>query len=150
VCFDSEGRLEFHYNSFAKGCGLPPIDSCYALNAATTADTWVYYYTKFPLVHLRGKELADYWPDNPVRSSSAFAVAEGRALFLGSNYKQKDRFFLLSLAPIAVQEVGIVDDQGDTVLPKPTYHSCFGRAERLYIVADRGLFVVDLSELAFS
>jgi hypothetical protein len=150
VCFDSEGRLQFQYNSFAKERGLPPIDSCYALNVATTTDTWVYYCSRFlSLVHLRGTELAHHWTNIPVRGWNAFAAAEGRVLLRGG-YKQHERLFLLSLDPTAAEEVNIVDDHGDAVLLKPTYDSCIGRAERFYIVADRGLFVVDLSELAFS
>lgn len=69
--------------AFAPPEGLDSICDCYALNVASDEEVWFYYYTQFPLVRLRGFEVADFWPEVPVAGSHAFAVGDGHALFHG-------------------------------------------------------------------
>jgi hypothetical protein len=164
VCFDGQGNVLFQYSDLQRPDGLRPIADCYALNVATREDTWFYYYVEFPLVHLTDYQLSRYWTDLPIRGSKAFAICGDSALFSGG-YGQNDRFFLLSLITGTVDEVQVMDERGNRVAPRMTYHTgvdqagrpytradmayhaCFGRGERLYIQADQALYEVDLSQI---
>lgn len=79
VCFDSQGKLPFE---FLKDCPAMPEEcdgmaDCYALNVASNRDTWLCYYTKFPLVHLREFAFKDAFPPPPeMIGSNAFAVCD--------------------------------------------------------------------------
>lgn len=68
--------------------GLGAICDCYALNVATEDDVWFYYYTEFPLVHLRDRRIKRSWKI-PMSGSRAFAVFREHALFRGGYNDQE-------------------------------------------------------------
>lgn len=81
---------------FSPSQGLDFISDCYAMNVASDSDIWIYYYTEFPLVHLRDGEVVSFWPSS-VNGSRAFAIESERVLFAGS-YDDRDAFQLFELA----------------------------------------------------
>ena len=80
---------------FEAKCGLDFMADCYALNVASDADVWCYYYDSFPLVHLRAGQIDAVWKI-PIHGSHAFAISEGLALFQGG-YNKSQTFHLLEL-----------------------------------------------------
>lgn len=139
VCFDENGRLNFAFSSLPD---VPDISDCYALNVACKDDVWLYYYTEFPLIRLRKKQLSHVWPDMPVRGAPAFAVTKDRVLFAGG-YEQRDSLLLVSFFPIAVQELQPVDSEGEPV----TSFLAFGRGSKLYLQRETILYMVDVDEV---
>jgi hypothetical protein len=63
ICWDDTGTQRYAYTPSS---GLDSICDCYALNVATDCDTWCYYYTEFPLVHLRDTQIVAAW-DCPIK-----------------------------------------------------------------------------------
>jgi hypothetical protein len=61
VCFDEAGIPVFKYAEFAEKHSLPLIADCYALNVASSEETWISYYTDFPLVCIKGFALSRAW-----------------------------------------------------------------------------------------
>ena len=111
--------------------GLDSIDDCYALNVESDSNTWLYYYTRFPLVRLRDWRIESYW-EMPVHGSGAFAVASGLALFAGS-YDDRERCRLFELTPDRVREVsefGLVDHSGAELVPERVV----GRFDALHLL----------------
>jgi hypothetical protein len=94
VCFTPDGEPLARFNSDFHP-PLPPIDDCYALNVASSRDTWLYYYSAFPLVKLANRAVDAVW-DMPVHGAGGFAVSGSRVIFAGS-YQARDRIYLLSL-----------------------------------------------------
>jgi hypothetical protein len=94
VAWDAAGTRLYEFQPAA---GLDSICDCYALNVESEDDVWCYYYTEFPLVHLRRREIASVWR-MPVKGSGAFAVGHGHALFRGG-YDDQDTYKLFSLGP---------------------------------------------------
>ena len=86
VCFNERGQILFQ---FRKDCPQLPEEcdgmfDCYALNVASNRDTWLFYYTKFPLVHLRDLAFKEFFSPPPeMIGSHAFAVCDCRRLFVG-------------------------------------------------------------------
>ncbi len=83
---DGEKTFEFFPSS-----GLDQICDCYALNVSGN-DTWLCYYTDFPLVRIRGGKVVESWPA-PIQGSTAFAVGGRHILFRGG-YGDSDKFYL--------------------------------------------------------
>lgn len=146
VCFGLNGEAVFQFPGDARPAGLRSIASCYALNVATNEETWFCYYTDFPLVLVRNKAVADYWPNNPVEWSHAFAVADERVLFAGF-YRERGRIAMLHLTDMAVEEVTLADASGDRLFARPGHRGHFARAGQLYIDAEDGVFVVSLDDV---
>ncbi|HEX4591230.1 MAG TPA: hypothetical protein VH120_14940, partial [Gemmataceae bacterium] len=92
VAWDSAGNKLYE---FQPRDGLDSICDCYALNVESEEDVWLYYYTEFPLVRLRRREIESVW-EMPLRGSGAFAVSAGHVLFRGG-YEDPDTYQLFSL-----------------------------------------------------
>jgi hypothetical protein len=101
-------------------------------------ETWLYYYTDFPLVKLVDCKLAGSWVV-PIKGSHAFAVDGERVLFAGS-YKEKDHLFLGALGTTKFQKLAPVDETGTPVRP----FRASGRRHHLYLATETALHVVDL------
>ncbi len=75
--------------------GLDWMAECYALNVTSSQDTWCYYYTEFPLVHIRDRHVEAFWR-SPVEGAGGFALGQDVVLFKGS-YQDRDRCSLFRL-----------------------------------------------------
>jgi hypothetical protein len=124
--------------------GLETICDCYALNVAADEEVWFYYYTQFPLVRLRGWEVADFWPEVPVGGSGAFAVGDGHALFHGG-YDDRDscRLFRLRddgrVGPVKRIELGGPGGE------KLSARHVSGRGDALHFVSGAALYRLDIN-----
>jgi hypothetical protein len=81
ICLDVAGRPVFRYRTVAARHELPGIIDCYALNVVDEHETWLCYYTEFPLVQLIDDEPARVWRDTGIRGSKAIAISERFVLF---------------------------------------------------------------------
>ncbi len=139
VTWDCDGKKVYEYEPCD---GLDSICDCYALNVESDEDVWLYYYTEFPLVRLRGREIKSIWK-MPIQGSSAFAVFEGYALFAGG-YDDRGTYFLFSIGsggtPQLLAELELQDDNGGILAPT----HAVGRADAIHLVSDGFLYRVDV------
>lgn len=135
VAWDSQGNKTYE---FEPKLGLDYIFDCYALNVASDSSVWFYYYTDFPLVHLRNQSVEAYW-EMPIRGSSAFAISNNFALF-SSGYDERDEYHLFELKKQKrVRKVGsfdLVDSSGNSIIAE----RIVGRAHALYIFCDNKVY----------
>jgi hypothetical protein len=139
VCLDGNGKLLVQYNS---GVGPSYIVDCYAINVCSHKETWLYYYTDFPLVQLLDWRPAGIWQDMPVHGSHGFAVSDGLVLFCGS-YNKRDRLFLVRLELMSVEEMDVLDRHGEPL----TGFRGIGRRSTLHLFAAEALYRLDLNDL---
>jgi hypothetical protein len=93
-CFDRFGHTLYTYNP---PDGLDEMADCYALNVAGDQDAWCYYYSDFPLVHLRDYQVAGWW-ECPIHGSGGFLVYQDMILMRGG-WEDGDDYHLLTLLP---------------------------------------------------
>ena len=136
VCLDGYGRKLFDYEQVVGQNN--PIADCYALNVCGNHDTWLYYYTDFPLVRITDFQLAHRWPRMPVSGSHAFAVGREHVLFFGS-YNDRYTLFQVHLSTVRVQKLIAVTAEGRRI--KAT--AAFGRGHQLYLATKDALYLVD-------
>jgi hypothetical protein len=129
VAWDNQGRKLY---DFQPTNGLDSICDCYAMNVESESSTWLYYYTEFPLVHLRDQRVDSHW-STPLGGSSAFAVADGLALF-SDGYNRRSDYHLFELGRkrtmTAVTKVDITDENDDRL----NAELVVGRRDALYIL----------------
>jgi hypothetical protein len=139
VAWDSAGNKVYE---FEPRDGLDSICDCYALNVESEKDVWLYYYTEFPLVRLRRREIESVWK-MPLGGSGAFAVSAGHALFRGG-YKDQDTYHLFSLGPRGkpelVAKIELRDQNGGRLVAG----RAVGRADAIHFVSDGFLYRVDV------
>jgi hypothetical protein len=139
VAWDSAGRKEYEFEQTAD---LDTICDCYALNVGSEDDVWCYYYTEFPLVHLRSCEIESYWKI-PLGGSDAFAVDAGHVLFRGG-YKDHDAYQLFSLESSGkvklLAKVELQDEKGKKLVASRV---C-GRGGAIHFVSDESLYRIDV------
>jgi hypothetical protein len=127
---------------FVRCHGLDSICDCYALNVETEEDVWFYYYTEFPLVRLRHREVESVWR-MPLAGSGVFAVSAGHALF-GGGYKDRDTYQLFSLGhdgnPKLVAEIELQDNNGSKLVAD----RIVGRAGTIHLVSNGFLYRIDV------
>jgi hypothetical protein len=127
---------------FEPGATLNAICDCYALNVETENDVWLYYYTDFPVVHLRDYKIVQSWP-MPVSGSSAFAISGNRALFRGG-YGDHNTFRLFDLGndgqATTVAEIELQAENGDVLAASHVV----GRADSIHFVSGDLLYRVDV------
>jgi hypothetical protein len=127
---------------------VPDICDCYALNVATDKDTFLYYYTDFPLVRITERVVTGIWRDlkskggREIQGSHAFAVNSERALF-GGGYSVNDRLHLYSLNGYNVPQESVVpvDANQDRI---SISDASFARGGHFFIVRGDDLFVLSL------
>lgn len=93
VAWDSSGNQIYR---FTPSDSLYPIIDCYALNVASDDDIWFYYYTEFPLVHLKSYKIKGVW-EIPISGSRAFAVF-GRYVVFQGGYNEHELYGLYKLS----------------------------------------------------
>ena len=147
ICLDKQGAPLF---GFRNDCPAMPEEcdgmaDCYALNVASNRDTWLFYYTQFPLVHLRDLAFKQYFAPPPeMIGSHAFAVCDWRRLFVGG-YHFKDKLFWRDEASKRQVEIEAVDEQGAPV----TWKRCVGRGADLFLIDDARVRMLSLNEVGF-
>lgn len=141
ACLDSSGRVSFRFSELASAGAVPDIADCYALNVCSNRETWLYYYTDFPLVRLVDGQVAGLWTGIGVKGLHAFAVSGEHALLAGG-YSKRNRLFLVDLATSKVKERIPVDEKGRAI----EGFAAFGRESHLWLQSGSALFVVDLSD----
>lgn len=143
VCLVSNGQPTLEYaKDVAEPNSLPFIDDCYALNVANEKEVRISYYSDFPLVKLREKQLERSWLDWPAKPVKAFAVHESRLLMVPA-YRRSDPFYSVNLKSSTTNEVSIADDKGSPI----DYDVCFARGPVLCLASLRGdmpLYSIDL------
>jgi hypothetical protein len=140
TCLDRSGKVRFQFNELASAGTVPDIADCYALNVCSDREVWLCYYTDFPIVQLAEGRIAGIWAGVGVRGAHALAVS-GRNVLLAGSYDKPNRLFLVDLDTSAVQERILVDAEGKEIKA----FTAFGRGSRLWLQANRVLFVVELS-----
>lgn len=139
VAWDSGGNRLYE---FEPAEGLDTMCDCYALNVESDEDVWCYYYTEFPLVHLRDRRIETFW-EAPISGSSAFAISAGHALFSGG-YKERDIYYLFSLeAERRMKEIGRIELQ-DPDGNKLVAERVIGRADSINFLSGGNLYGVDI------
>jgi len=143
VAWDSHGKRLY---DFQPANGLDSICDCYALNVESDSSTWLYYYTEFPLVHLRDQQVESHWA-MPVRGSGAFAVSDGFALFTGE-YDKRNDYHLFELGRHGnikeVMKLKVTDEDNQRLLAEMV----FGRSGSLYIVRNGHVYRCDVRQAA--
>jgi hypothetical protein len=140
VRLEPNGRPSFRLGDLPDAV-LRSMADCYALNVCSDQETWLYFYTDFPLVRLVDGRVAGHWRV-PVAGAHGFAVAGDRVLF-GGSHNRKDSLFLGQLGGRAFEELTPVDERG-----KPLRRfRAFGRHHFLYLATEEALRAVDLNNL---
>jgi hypothetical protein len=139
VAWDSAGNRLYEFDP---PIGLDTMCDCYALNVASAEDVWCYYYTEFPLVHLRDRKIEAFW-EVPLKGSGAFAVSAGHALFSGG-YKDRDTYHLFSLEADRqmklVGEIELQDHEGNKLVAERTV----GRGDAIHLLSGGNLYRIDI------
>lgn len=135
-CFDENGQKICDY--FSIGNPKTSIDDCYALNVCSDRETWIYFYSDFPVVKITDRKEAKCWPEISVYGSHSFAVIEGYVVFAGS-YDERDILFKVELATKKIQKLMPVLEDGTVI---KSFYS-FSRAHHLFLVTDNSLYVID-------
>ena len=142
LAWDQSGQQIYE---FEPDYGLDYICDCYALNAASETDVWFYYYTEFPLVHLRNLRIERFW-EPPVKSSDAFAVSGDVALFQGPHHHGSPHYHLVQLGERGdIREhytFSLADTHGQWINP----HWTVGRGSTLHILSDSHIYQLEVAE----
>jgi hypothetical protein len=141
VAFDGEGNKLFSFDPTATGTDT--IVDCYALNVVSSTETWIYFYTEFPLVQLSLEGRPRVWT-TAIRGAKAIAVGRGHVL-LDSGYDAHDRHVLCRLGDSAIEPVAMfrfIDDMGESLGP-----AAHGRGTCLHFLRGTRWYCADLRRL---
>lgn len=140
ACFDQDGRPVFRLDELPDPV-LQSMADCYAMNVCSDRETWLYFYTDFPLVRLVEGKVAGAW-SMPIEGSHGFAVGKKRVLFSGS-YNQRSSLFLGRLDTLKFEELTPVDSKRRQLR---TFRG-IGRRDCLFLATDESLHVVEMKDL---
>ncbi len=120
VAFSPEGTPTFAYDAAA--AGTDTICDAYAMNVAPDGDVWLYFYTEFPIVRIRGGVYRAW--QLGVSGARALAARGDRALLVGG-YKRSDVARVVELKSTGrarvIEEVALVDPAGQPIGRGPVY-----------------------------
>lgn len=150
VCFAPNLDPILRFNTLARSRGLPQMYDCYALNVASTRDTYAYFWgasdvSYFPFVRLRNGDVAHHWQITTVKGAHAVAIDRVQALF-GGGYQHPGRLTLMDLATGKSEEVVATDSDGQPITEAnepdgvSTTPLIWGRGNRLYLLDHRGVW----------
>ena len=145
-CFNAQGEHIFGFaRDIDKSPDLGSIIDCYSLNITSDRDTWLCYYTGFPIVHLRDLEEKErFQPPPEAIGTSAFTVHNTQRLFVGG-YKHENQLFWRDEASKRQVEIEVVDENGDAV----TWKRAHGRGADLFLCDDAKVHILSLNEIGF-
>ncbi|BAU14089.1 hypothetical protein LEP3755_46340 [Leptolyngbya sp. NIES-3755] len=142
VAWDAAGRKVYEFEPTQD---LDSICDCYALNVASDVDVWLYYYTEFPLVHLRQQKVQSFW-EMPIEGSNGFAIFGDRALFRGG-YDDQDTYYVFSLPHKGkvklIKKFQFTDETGEKLIAERV----IGRGSSLYLLSRRSLYQADMLKI---
>ncbi|QDT88567.1 hypothetical protein [Gimesia algae] len=136
VCLDHVGEQVFDFRAVC--IEADPIIDCYALNVCSSHETWLYYYTDFPVVRITDHKVNGIWRNLPVSGSNAFAVSKGNVLFSGG-YNNRTDLIKVYLPTNQLRKIQPITENGKAIKD----FSAFGRSHSLYLSTEKSLFVVD-------
>lgn len=136
VCLDHVGEQVFDFHAVC--IEAEPIIDCYALNVCSSHETWLYYYTDFPVVRITDHKVNGIWRNIPVSGSHAFAVSKENVLFSGG-YNNRTDLIKVHLPTGLLRKLKPVTENGMAIKD----FSAFGRFHNLYLSTEKSLFVVD-------
>lgn len=129
VAFDAAGKRTFAYDS--RKAKTDAICDAYAFNLCADGTAWVYFYTEFPIVRIRGGDYTSWFTG--IEGAKALAVKGGRVLLAGGyGHSKVARILELGKKAKVAGETEIAMD-GFLV----------GVGERMYVVTDTRVFVID-------
>lgn len=135
VAWDQQGTRLWGYQPPA---GMDQICDCYALNVVSADETWLCYYTEFPLVRLSKRKVIGTWT-GLVAGSHAFAVSGEFVLFAGG-YDDCNSYYLYKLrsgkSPELVRQFTLTSRGGEQ-LPATCQK---GRGDSLWILSDTEVY----------
>ncbi|MDX2555302.1 hypothetical protein [Streptomyces stelliscabiei] len=111
--------------------GVDQIADCYALNVGRAA-TWVYPYTRFPLVEIGGDD-SFRARTTEVRGAKGVAVHEERVAFLGGYRGAHDLLTLARLTETSVETTGTALLTRPDGTPPGRRRRVVSRGSRLYV-----------------
>jgi hypothetical protein len=141
ACFDGTGSLTFSFReveSTGPETLVPDIADCYALNVLAPADVWLYYYTEFPLVHIRGRHVEGVWMPTPVHGAQAVAVRDHYVVFIG-DYGSPSSALRYDLRTRAVTKLRSVNDGGVELNGRRS-----ARGARTYVLEHDALWIAEV------
>ncbi len=140
VRFDNHGERVWAYSP-PSGAGA--IADCYALNV-DYRDTWICYYTDFPLVQISNGRARAYAP-TPIRGAKALAIYRDEVVFIGA-YGDPLTLADCRLVDSTVQyrdDALVLDADG---APLHMFVPITTRGSRLYLQTNHHLLCVDLAD----
>jgi hypothetical protein len=135
IKWDQQGNKLY---TFQPSGGIDFIADCYALNVVSNTETWLYYYTKFPLVRLVNGQVKGFW-NTPIHGSHAFATWRYHVLFCGG---YEDRLWHLYRLGDNETMIPIADYNLDS-----TPDELITRSNRIVIRHGYEFSTVDMAEL---
>ena len=110
VCLGANGipKLRF-FQEIVGEHSVPSIDDCYALNTCRNGDTWVCYYSHFPIVRLKHCRFDESWINFPAMAVRALAV-NGEKLLMVPAYRRIGLLYFCDLRNRSLDEVQFVGD----------------------------------------
>lgn len=139
VAWDRIGNKVYE---FEPASGLDSICDCYALNVESDESTWLYYYSEFPLVHLRSRKIEGHWAI-PIRGSRAFAVSQRTVVFSGG-YNDRDHYDIFELGPKhSITQTGTVTLASEQQTPLVA-QQVFARGESFFLVSGSLVYGFDV------
>jgi hypothetical protein len=145
VAWNAEGKKIYDFQPVDD---LDDICDCYALNVESDADVWLYYYTDFPLVHLRHQKIQSVW-NMSIKGSSSFAISGHRVLFRGG-YEDRDTYHLFALNRNGRVELLKQCQLADETGQKITAERVVGRGSSFYVLSNASVYRVDVSSVEWS
>lgn len=140
ICCDDRGRRLYSYDPAAAGTGS--IADCYAMNVVSDSETWICFYTEFPVVRIRdsGAFFVDYTVWNGVQNlARELAVLDDHILIGGDSIFEHRRLGeLQSKATIRFE-----NEAGQPLHPSRT----MSRGSALYFLVGTRCYRFDMREL---
>lgn len=127
ICCDASGRRLYSYDY--KDAGTGPIDDCHALNVASDSETWIYFYSDFPVVRIRdtGASRMEYSVWMGLQNSGhAIAVLDHQVLVGADSIFE--HYQLGDSEPLAL--IRFADETGEPLRPTKT----MGRGSQLFFL----------------
>ncbi len=138
ICFDAFGSPIFTYGEFAERNNLPFIDDCYAMNVVSDDEIWVSYYQAFPLVRIKGFELAQHCEEFGCMRHG-FAIVDGGVIF-PKCYTRSELLRRKFAEPMETESLEPVDEAG---APIGGVLKVAARGDRFYLWAGNALYQME-------
>lgn len=141
VAWDLSGKQIYEFNP---NNGLAPIVDCYALNVVSNENVWLYYYTKFPLVHLKSYKIEGVW-DIPIFGSKAFAISEKNVVFQGG-YGDENLYSLYKLSSknfFLVRSFELLDEYNQKIIAT----RAIARGNRFWLLRNNKIYSFSVEDV---